>query len=368
MGTQNTPGTVRSGTGETKHLEENLKTTGITNGVYWVEVPQAGLRVLCGCPEDSVKHMLRLGRIVDTERDGVSFQTGPNAILLSERLIQNRQFSNLSEFPVLQMLYNQGRIIPGHPNNTGRKPLLIGSREQVDAQKEYIYRGNYGLVSEKELMDAGLTAVDAQSQMRLKRRFAFGEIKKTEELVDSLVIEDQAVEIRNGVYIERVGFNQFEFRYGDETSRVDLNLAEDEVYPPPYQLGFHEIDREYFAVVHSGEGDGWDIYRPCMSSVLMFQGRIYLIDAGPNMSAILIALGIHPSEIEGIFHTHAHDDHFSGLPILMTMEKKMKYYATPLVRASVTKKLCALMSIPERDFGNYFEVWVRLFWDDLRIV
>ena len=51
----------------------------------------------------------------------------------------------------------------------------------------------------------------------------------------------------------------------------------------PYTLGFNHIKREYFAVIHGGEGDGWNVNRPCMSSILMFQGKIYLIDAGPNV-------------------------------------------------------------------------------------
>ena len=31
----------------------------------------------------------------------------------------------VDEFPVLQMLYRQGMLLPNHPNNTGVKPLLI---------------------------------------------------------------------------------------------------------------------------------------------------------------------------------------------------------------------------------------------------
>ncbi|TFG63249.1 MAG: cyclic nucleotide-binding domain-containing protein, partial [Spirochaetales bacterium] len=57
-----------------------------------------------------------------------------------------------------------------------------------------------------------------------------------------------------------------------------------------------------------------------------------------------------------IFQTHAHDDHFNGLPILLRSDHKLKYYSTALVRATVTKKLCSLMCIKEQSFGNYFEI------------
>jgi len=257
----------------------------ITGGVYMVCAPEAQLSVLCGCPADTVKHLIRLGLIVPSEVEGIPSETGPNAILLSDRLMQNDHFSNLSEFPVLQMLYRQGMILPGHPNNTGFKPLLIGSKEQVEAQKAYIYRGNYGLSSREELMEAGLDRETAQTLMRIKLKFAFGRIKDTDELVDTRIIGSDTVEIFNDVLVRRTAFNRFEFIYGDHRVEVDLNLGKNEVYAPPYALSHHDINREYFAVIHCGEGDGWDMNRPCMGSILMFQGRIYLIDAGPNMAA-----------------------------------------------------------------------------------
>ena len=130
----------------------------VTKGVYWVEAPAAGLYVLCGCPADSVKHLMKRGLIGVRQDRGFSYETGPNAILLSDVLIQSGAFANLAEFPVLQMLYRQGMLLPNHPNNTGQKPLLIGSHAQISAQMQYIYRGNYGLVSEEELMAAGVTA------------------------------------------------------------------------------------------------------------------------------------------------------------------------------------------------------------------
>jgi hemerythrin len=333
-----------------------IKKIKITEGIYWLEVPEGQLFVLCGCPEDSVKHMMKRGLIVTQEKAGIAFETGPNAILLSDITLQNGHFSNLSEFPVMQMLYRQGMILPNHPNNVGRRPLLIGSEAQVKSQLEYIYRGNYGLVSEEEIIGAGVSAEAARQMMRIKLKFAYGKIRSTTELIDSIIIGSSAVEVGNGVWVRRLRLNVFEFEYQGEFATVDLNLHTHKSYECPYPLGFHNFRREYFAVLHSGEGDGWDMNRPCMSSVLLFQGTIYLIDAGPNILKSLNALGISVNEVEGIFHTHAHDDHFAGLTTLMRSDHKIKYYATPLVRASVTKKLSALASIEEKRFTNYFEI------------
>ncbi|MFP4031167.1 MAG: cyclic nucleotide-binding domain-containing protein [Desulfococcaceae bacterium] len=339
----------------------------VTDGLFLVDIPEARLSIQCGCPADSVKHLARRGLIQTRETDGYAYQTGPNAVLLSDVLVQNGSFANLAEFPVLQMLYRQGMLIPGHPNNTGIKPMLIGIGEQVRAQMAYIHRGNYGLVSEEEMIETGVPPETAREMMRLKLKFAFGRITPADEMLDTRIVEDAPVELRGGVFIRRLKFNVFEIRHGDEAVTVDLNLGPDGSYVPSYPLDFHHITREYFAVIHSGEGDGWNVNRPCMSSILMFQGRIYLIDAGPNVLHSLTALGIGVNEVEGIFHTHAHDDHIAGFSTLMRADRRIKYFATPLVRASVARKLSALMSMPESFLEDYFEIRDLIFdqWNDI---
>lgn len=328
----------------------------ITSGVYWIAIKEADIYILCGCPADCVKHMIKIGLIRTVEKNGVTFETGPNVILLADVLVQKGHFSNLAEFPVLQMLYKQGMILPNHPNNTGVKPLLIGTEKQIHAQMEYIYRGNYGLTSEEEIVATGVPVKQAKKMMRLKLKFAFGKIRKTEELLDHLVIEDKFIEIRNDVFVKRIDLNKYEFKYKEDTIIADMNLYQNESYIPPYELGFYQTKREYFSVVHSGEGDGWDPNRPCMASILFFQGKIYLLDAGPNIMTSLMSLGINANEIEGIFHTHSHDDHFCGLTALIRADHRLKYFSSPLIRASVSQKLAALMSWEEDKFDRFFEV------------
>ncbi len=333
-----------------------MKKIKVSSGIFWVEEPETDLRVLCGCPADSVKHLMRKGLIIEQELNGISCETGPNAILLSDLPLQKEHFANLAEFPVLQMLYRQGMMIPGHPGNTGDKPLLIGIEDQVLAQAEYIYRGNYGLDSKEKMVAAGISGKLAENLMRMKMKFSFDEIKKTDELLDIRVVEDERIEIKNGVFIKRTATNVYEFSYNGSRVEVDLNLQYNESYEAPYSLGHHKIKRQYFSVIHTGEGNGWDINRPCMSSIITYQGKIYLIDAGPNITHALTSLGISANEIEGIFHTHAHDDHFNGLTVLLRSDHRVKYFSTPLVRASVERKLGALLSLDRDDFSKNFEV------------
>ncbi len=335
---------------------KQISTSQVAPGLYWVAIPEAHLFLQCGCVEDSVKHLIRRGLITPVEKNDISWETGPNAILLSDLMLQGGHFSNLAEFPVLQMLYRQGMGIPGHPNNTGRKPLLIGNAKQIRAQLEYIHRGNYGLLSFEELREAGLSSAEAELVWNLKMAFAHGKIERSDDLIDSIVLTSGETEISNGVCIRRDAINEFTISYKGETVSVNLNIPVTQRYPAPYPLGFHNIKREYFGVVHSGQGDGWDINRPCMASIIVYQGKIYLVDAGPNIAYCLIALGIGINEIEGIFHTHCHDDHFAGLPTLLLSDHRIKYFAAPFVRASVFKKLSALLSLPEEDFFEFFAV------------
>jgi len=333
-----------------------LKKIKVTTGVYWIEVPEANVYVLCGAPADVVKHLMRRGLIVETEENEVTFETGPNAILLSDVMVQGGNLSNLGEFPVLQMLYRQGMILPNHPNNKGLKPLIMGDPTQVKAQMSYIYRGNYGLVSEEEIIETGLHPIVAKELMQMKLKFAFGQISEPTNLLDQKVISTKPEEIRNGVSIRRVGFNCYEFSYDGKNVEVDMNLKPGETYESPYPLGYYQIKRDYFSIIHSGEGDGWDINRPTLSSVISFRGEIYLVDAGPNLDAILISLGIGINEIKGIFHTHTHDDHFAGLTTLIRSDHKIAYLATAQVRAATMKKLAPLLSIDEKEFDHFFDV------------
>lgn len=332
-----------------------IKKITVATGVFWVEIAAADVRILCGCPVDSVKHMMRRGLIVPIELGGVNCETGPNAILLSDLPIQNGNVCSRSEFPVLQMLYRQGMMVPNHPGNNGAKPILMGSHSQVTAQMDYIFRGNYGLTTKEELIAAEVEPALAEEMMRMKLAFAFGRIRQSAELVQPVFVESQPLEIARGVFIRRLSPNVFEISYQDERVEVNLNLALGENYECPYSLDMHLLEREYFSIIHTGDGDGWDMNRPTIGSIVLFQGRIYLVDAGPNIDYTLNALGLGINEIDGIFHTHGHDDHLAGLTVLIKRDKRIPYYAVPMVRSSVMKKLAVAMQLPESEFAHLFD-------------
>ncbi len=327
----------------------------VTPGVTYVRIPEHGLFFLCGCPPDVIKHLMRRGLISERSERGITYELGPNAILLSDVPVQNGGFSNLAEFPILHMFYRQGMILPGHPNNKGHKPVVAGHARAIASVSEALFRGTYGLADEQEVLATGVTPEFAREVIREKRWFSFGSIRRSEELLDLFVVDGEPVELRPGLTLRREAVNRYLFESGKSRLVVDLNLANGQTYEPPFRLGRTRIRGEYFSVVHLGEGDGWDATRPCMGSLLQFQGKNYLIDAGPNILESLESVGLGITEITGVFQTHAHDDHVAGLPSLAMSDQRLKFYSTRLVRASVMKKMSALMGVPEKIFGTTLE-------------
>jgi len=345
-----------------------IEITNVTNGVSYINIKDANVRILCGTPSDVVKLLMKKDLITSKMQDGFFCENGPNAILLSELTIQNFSFSNLCEFPVLQMLYRQGMVIPNHPNNDGTKPIIIGLKDQVDSQIEYIFRGNYGLISQEEIQAAGIDEKTAKAMMDMKLKFAFGQIRSSAQLIKSVYLDDDKnSEVSNDVFVKREELNIYKISYKDEEVVVNLNLESNASYEIPYKLDYFSQHKSYFSIIHSGQDDGWSTTNPSMASVVMFHGKIYLIDAGPNIQNVLLHLGIGLNDIEGIFHTHGHDDHFAGLTELLKIDHRIKYYSTKLIRVSVMKKLSALLDISEERLNNCFEYIDLAFdkWNDI---
>jgi hemerythrin len=316
----------------------------ITSGVTWIEIKNADLFLCCGCPADVIKHLKKSKIVRPLAKDGWEYESGPNAILLSDTLIQNGKLANLSEFVILHMLYLQGFAIPNHPNHLKCKPLLIGYEKQLQMQMEYVSVGNHGLEDEGEIVAAGMSRDMARKIFATKLHYAGGTLKRMANLLEAVCLEEKEVEIKNGVFIQRKGVNKFQVSYGDEAEDIDLNLGTYEQYQPPYELPFRQLAPSRFSITHTGEGNGWDVDRPCMASIVHHEGKTYLIDAGPNILTNLSHLGIGLSEIEGIFLSHMHDDHFAGITELLNVEKKLKLFATPLIRKTAEKKLYALFN------------------------
>jgi len=62
------------------------------------------------------------------------------------------------------------------------------------------------------------------------------------------------------------------------------------------------------------------VERAQASNLLIVNGALYVVDAGPGVTRRLTRAGISIRDIDNIFITHAHDDHTGGLGELLTVD------------------------------------------------
>ena len=349
-------------------IQQGLLLVQVQPGSFYLEVPKVGLRLLCGCPPDSIKHLRKLGLVEATEVCGVKTQTGPNAILLADVPAQQGELSNLTEFPTLHMLYLQGMAIPGHPNHGRNKPLLIGKSLELDAQAEYLKRGNYGLYDPQEYRVLGYTPEQTELYLDIKRQFAYGRFIESKELIEFTPFDQDQIWIRGELLIERLALNQFRFTLDQEVLEIDLNLGAEQRYRCAYQLPTAKLPEANFFVTHFGDGDGWDPTRPCLSTLISFHKRLYLIDAGPFVDRNLAKLGLNAHDLSGLFITHVHDDHFGGFYGLVQSNPDLKVFVTIRVFACLMKKYSALSGIREDKLLSdiHYQIMEKEEWNDIQ--
>src|SRR5437667_12172394 len=86
------------------------------------------------------------------------------------------------------------------------------------------------------------------------------------------------------------------------------------------------------------------------SNLLIVNGALYVVDAGPGVTRRLQRAGITIRDIDNIFITHAHDDHTGGLGELLTVEydlnrtKPVNIYG-PLGTEILVKALVQMLTV-----------------------
>ena len=76
-----------------------IKKIRITPGISWIEIPDAEVFILCGCPADTVKHLIKNGIIKTVEKDnfGTLIKT-PYEATFRDRLILKYGYDKFSFF------------------------------------------------------------------------------------------------------------------------------------------------------------------------------------------------------------------------------------------------------------------------------
>ena len=341
-----------------------IQQTALKDATY-LSIPEADVFLLCSSPADVVKE-LASKKLITVVDETISKENGPNAILMSELGVENLSFRNVIEFPILQMLYKQGVAFLDLKKYPLKKPKLIFHSYKDFLKQQKAFRiGGYGFTSIEKMMSYGLSLEDATDLYHVKLAFAGGEFRELEELVDVIFL-DKKTHIKNGVYVQKVAFNEYIVSYKDESCRVDLKLGQPDPFYNPFSLPMKHIRYDdYFSVTHLGEGDGWNPDLPSMSSLIHFNGKLYLVDAPPNVKYALKRLGVGLNNLDGIFHTHNHDDHFCDILNLQRNNTTIKYFSVPVVRANMVEKVEALYYRKPVDSFFDFEDLQLDEWNDI---
>ncbi len=86
-----------------------------------------------------------------------------------------------------------------------------------------------------------------------------------------MILDDAPADLQGGLTSTRLALNLFEFRLDDETLQVDLSLPPGQTFRPRYLLPSSCAGRDYFSIIHCGDGNGWDPGQPGLGSVRLFR-------------------------------------------------------------------------------------------------
>ena len=169
---------------------------------------------------------------------------GPTPSCSQTLSLQNGHFANLANSSASDAL-SLGHLHHNHPNNTGHKPILIGQEEIVRSQMNYIYRGNYGLISLQEierLVSHPICGPDDENETPLPSA-----ISAQRRIYLNCIVRDERWRPMGFLFVDLASISTSSNYEGDSV-RVDLNLSEGEGYETPYELGAHQVSRDYFSI------------------------------------------------------------------------------------------------------------------------
>jgi CRP-like cAMP-binding protein len=335
-------------------------------GVFVVEFPGTGRNVSLGQPPDAVKRFQQVGYADDN---------GVTTFVLVDSKVQGDSISwGLIEFPILYALYYiqaevNGNRVPAF--FAGKKPMLVGLRNDVKNAMAVIKYGNYGVEREEDF-----DAMDVPKATReaIKREIlgiaVDHEIKASDSFIDHEILdpaprdENEFSDIGDGIRIGRIGYNTYRFVYGGEHLDVNVTLLPEESFRSPVEYKHLKFPVMNFGIWHTGEYDGMDPYYSAQHTSLLHKYQPILIDYPANMTEIINHNGLSKQSVNTIIVTHNHDDHVGALVELFRRSERCRIVTTEPVRFSLVRKLAAQINVPEAFFDNSFSWTILPFRED----
>ena len=316
----------------------------ICRGAYLLRVPEAGVSWVFNAWPDITKFLIQQG----LELNGIVY---PDLRVQTVRGIS----CNLVEFPLLHAMFNQGMYA------RGERPVLVGTKRQLELAGESFRRGLYGFYDKSEMAGCDLSDAEMEALTREIEGLSLNGIQRTEELLELVPLMDleenpgpERASEYNGLRIWKSGMNTFAVEYGGERIDVDINMAENEDHVPPFDLDVKNVQYKLYQIVDTGEEDGFSP-KSCMHTLIQWRERIICVDLPMNVSYLLDKVSISRTEIDAVIFTHNHDDHIGELAMLMQMDHKVTTICPRIVWKSILLKAASMFDMTIAELEEYFD-------------
>ncbi len=326
-----------------KQPKSKIEVIKICAASFLLRIEEADISWIFNAWPDIAKFMIQR----DLSYNGIVY---PDLKLQTEKGIS----CNLVEFPLLHAMFNQGMYFDGI------RPMLIGSRRQLELGSESFRRGMFGFYDESEMKDCDLLDSETEELMNEIRALSLNGIQKADELLELLPLtrlEDcptlETATEYNGVRIWKEAINVFGIEYQGEQVFIDCNLKEGEEYIPPLKIDVKNIPYRLFQVIDTGEEDGFSP-KSCMHTLIQWRSKIVCIDLPMNVPYLLEKVSISRTEIDAVLFTHNHDDHIGELSMLMHMDKKVTVICPKIIWKSILLKASAMMDMDMQELSEFF--------------
>ena len=341
--------------------KEKIIVNKLDPGVFVVEIPKTGRKISLGQPPDTIKRLQQVGYY------------GVNAVdsfvLIDTKMQGDSICWVLSEFPILYALYlrpveQNGQLIPAF--FAGKFPVVAGLENDVKQTLKMIKYGNYGLDSIEEIDAMDIPGATKTALRKEILGLGVGcEIKDSETFIKPIILDpdpnhpSEFSDLGDSIFIGKIGFNQYQFIFENDSIEVDVTLQPTEQFSPAIEYKHLKFPQTNFGIWHTGEYDGMDPYFSCAHTSIIHKYNPVLIDYPSNITDIINHNGLSKQSINTIIVTHNHDDHIGGMVELFRRSSPCKIVTSEPVKYSVIKKIAALVDLPDNVVENSFE-WIIL--------
>jgi len=336
-----------------------------------------GVEVLLGAVSNTLKDMMR-------NYDGLNTGKRYVFVLPPDLFVNNRAYGEM-EFLIYFNAFVKGSLF--NPNVP--KPQVVGTREQLEALREYLSHTLFGPDLDNPAVYPWLSEKDRNFLKSMHHHYDVrskdGNIIPIEGYLEMIPFDersDQAIVTVSGedqmtagmINIRKIrsadgkisGYKIVQTKEGvsDELGvlPVQYDLPEPKHYPVPEQaVAELQQMRNGFARTWIGTSTGFDPQGDTTSMILWLEGTGIWVDPSHEGLHYMKELGLNEADIPYVLLTHAHQDHDGGVLKRILMGKRVNLIASRVVYEEFMRKAELLLKFVDKKLDPRALVdWVPL--------